>query len=115
MSDQSAASGSSTNEPSSVLLEIAGREYRVRSDANEEWLHSVARAVDDAMSRIRERTDTVDSHDVAVLAALNLARELLQLRQSVQDGIAVRDEGALRGLIELVEAELARAPQAAEA
>lgn len=106
--------GSSAGGPNSVVLEIAGRAYRVRSDANEEWLHKVAEIVDDAMRRIRERSDTVDSHDVAVLAALNLARELLRLRQVVKQGGAGADQDVLRDLIELAEAELAMAPQSAE-
>ncbi len=89
----------------SVAVRIAGKEYRIKSDADEDFLQEVARHVDESMSRIRERTRTVDSHDVAVLAALNLARELLQhgRAEKVPAGASVIDGERLRALIELVE------------
>ena len=40
-----------------VTIKLAGKEYRIRSDANEEWLQRVASYVDEAMQNIRERTD----------------------------------------------------------
>ena len=88
----------------SISVKIGGHEYRIRSDGDEEWLQRVAASVDDAMRRIREHTSTVDSLDVAILTSLNLARELLQLRE---EGVASAgsDPGALRELIELVESE----------
>lgn len=95
----------------SVEVTIGGRQYRIRSDLDEAWLKRVAAAVDDAMQRIRERTNTVDSLEVAVLTALNLSRELLQLRDRVGEldtgGTPANLETAgLRELIELVESEL---------
>jgi len=90
----------------SVTVKIGGQEYRIRSDADEAWLKKVAAAVDDAMQRIRQHTDTVDSVDVAVLTSLNLARELLQLREDAEQAAKRVDPAGLRDLIELVEAEL---------
>ena len=103
----------------SVAVKIGGRDYRIRSDLDEAWLQRVAAAVDEAMRRIRDHTDTVDSLEVAVLTALNLSRELLHLRERVAQLEAGGAEtastrgaspepgpGDLRELIELVEAEL---------
>ncbi len=91
----------------SVSVRIAGREYKVRSDVDEAWLQKVAGSVDDAMDRIRERTGTVDSHDLAVLTALNLARELVGIRESIGSaGIPGADPGRLRQLIDLAESSL---------
>ena len=91
----------------SVSIKLGGKEYRLRSDADEEWLQQVAAFVDKSMQNIRERTDTVDSLDIALLAALNLARELLQEREDAKDspegGIGAE---RLRDLIELVETEV---------
>ncbi len=42
----------------------------------------VAELVDRTMHRVRERTGTVDTLDVAVLAALNIASDLLAARRS---------------------------------
>jgi cell division protein ZapA (FtsZ GTPase activity inhibitor) len=91
----------------SISIKLGGKEYRLRSDADEEWLQQVAAFVDKSMQNIRERTDTVDSLDIALLAALNLARELLQEREDAKDspegGIGAE---RLRDLIELVETEV---------
>ena len=66
---------------SSVAVTIAGQEYKIKSDADAAWLQRVAAYVDDAMVRIREHTGTVDTRDLAVLTALNVARELITLRE----------------------------------
>jgi len=92
----------------SVAVRIAGQEYRIRSDADEEWLQRVAGCVDVTMSQIREKTGAVDTLDVAMLTCLNLAREVLAMRDrrdGLQSGTAV--EGLrLRTLIDLVEAAI---------
>ena len=64
-----------------VKVRLAGKEYRVVADADSEWLQDVADKVDEAMAHVRDRTETVDSLDVAVLTALNLARELMILKE----------------------------------
>jgi cell division protein ZapA (FtsZ GTPase activity inhibitor) len=90
-----------------VAVEIAGQHYRIRSDADESSLHSLAAYVDRAMGRVREGTGTADSLDVAVLTCLNLAREILSLRD--QRAGAVHDQKhdqKLRALIERVELAL---------
>ncbi|MBW2497209.1 MAG: cell division protein ZapA [Deltaproteobacteria bacterium] len=95
----------------SVAVQIAGQEYRIRSDADADALHQIARYVDHAMGRVRERTGTVDSLDVAVLTCLNLAREIRTLRE--QRAAGAEDE-KLRDLIERVESVLGHAPEAAD-
>jgi cell division protein ZapA len=98
----------------SVAVRIADKEYRIRSDADEEWLQRVAHYVDASFRKIRERTRTVDSLDVAVLAALNLGRELIELREggpSSAIGSRETNEGRvavdqLAELIDFVESEL---------
>jgi cell division protein ZapA (FtsZ GTPase activity inhibitor) len=94
----------------SVAVQIAGQEYRIRSDADAADLQRAASAVDHTMSRIRERTGAVDSLDVAVLAALNLARELIGLREPQKGGtasaLAPSQRERIRELIDLAEAAL---------
>jgi len=65
----------------SVAVRIQGHEYRIRSDGDDDTIQRVAEYVDATMSRVRSRTRTVDSRDVAVLAALNIAKELLSLSE----------------------------------
>ena len=96
----------------SVGVELQGREYQIRSDADAESLQRVAGYVDKAMNQIREVTNTVDTLDVALLTALNLAREVIASRESSSEGGEGTPEGEaprLRALIELVESVEARA------
>lgn len=94
-----------------VSVRIAGQEYKLRSDADAEWLQQIAAQVDRAMEQIRERTRTVDSHQVAVLTALNLAREVIVLREARDDARASLEDAVdperLRALIERVESAAA--------
>ena len=84
----------------SVAVRIAGHDYKIRSDGDDDALVRIAGYVDRAMQRVRERTGTVDSLDVAVLTCLNLSREILALHEHRSGGIP--DE-KLRILIERVE------------
>ena len=87
----------------SIAVRIAGHEYRIKSEEDEAHLHEVARYVEDTMDRIRQRTGAVDSLEVALLASLNLARDLLDARQV---GNVAPPPSELRGLIERVELAL---------
>lgn len=85
----------------SVAVQIAGHEYKIRSDSDEDTLHEIAAHVDRAMKRVREGTGTVDSLDVAVLTCLNLTRDLLALREQIS-GPAVDER--IKALIDRIEA-----------
>ncbi len=63
-----------------VKVRLNGKEYRVVTDADKDWLQDVAVKVEETMAIVRDRTETVDSLDIAVLTALNLARELMILK-----------------------------------
>lgn len=89
----------------SIAVRILGHEYRIRTDASEEQIARVARYVDETMLRIRERTRTVDSLDLAVLTALNLANDLLIGHSEQASGSRVPAE-RLRDLIALAESAL---------
>lgn len=101
-----------------VAVQIAGKEYGIVSDADAAWLQHVATRVDEAMVLVRDRTETVDSLDVAVLTALNLARELMLLREQVgslsaelgQNAAEGLDPVRLQDLIALAEGALAPPP-----
>ncbi|MCC6642473.1 MAG: cell division protein ZapA [Deltaproteobacteria bacterium] len=89
----------------SVAVRILGHEYRIRTEAGEEQIEQVARIVDETMVRIRERTKTVDSLDLAVLTALNLANDLLAERGDAGAGRQVPAD-RLQRLIALAESAL---------
>lgn len=90
-----------------VAVRIRGQEFRIVSDDDEAWLQRVAGYLDQTMASVEERTGTVDSLDVALLTALNLARELVEIRERESIVTAKGPEaGRLRSLIELAESAL---------
>jgi len=90
-----------------VAVRIAGHEYKIRSDGDAEGLRQIAGYVDRAMARVREGTGTVDTLDVAVLTCLNLAREILTLREErLPSDATVVDDGDLLDLITRIEGAL---------
>jgi cell division protein ZapA len=88
----------------SVTIRVLGQEYRIRTDADPAELERIAGFVDETMGRLRDRTGTVDSLNLAVMAAVNLARDLLAER-AVRRGEAASAQ-RVRRLSERVEAAL---------
>lgn len=84
-----------------VSVRILGHEYRIRTDSDPAGLARVAALVDETMGRLRERTGVIDSLDLAIMAALNLARDLVAERES-SEGFAAHDE-RVRALTDRVE------------
>ena len=89
-----------------VPVRILGREYRVRSDADEDIVRRAATLVDSTMRRIRDRTGTVDTLDLAVLTALNLANQAVSDRSDQGGPSSTVDGARVRALAELVESAL---------
>jgi len=89
----------------SVPVRIRGREFRVRTNGDEETLQRVAKHLDETLTRIEKRTGTVDSLDVALLAGLNLSREVVELRDARASAGAVPG-GRLEALTLLAESAL---------
>ena len=88
----------------SVAVQMFGQEFRIRSGGDPGRVRRAAGLVDETMQRVRARTQTPDTLDVALLAALNLAHRLLLAREG--EG-GPRTSGELAPLIELVESALA--------
>ena len=74
-----------------VKVEIYGQSYTLSGDLDENYVHKLARYVDEKMNAVAEATHTVDSVRVAVLAAMAIADEL----HARQDDTGHRDD-ALR-------------------
>ncbi len=91
-----------------IPVQILGQEYRIRSDADEGLIRRAAAMVDETMARLRDRTGTVDTQSVAVLAALNIANNLLLSREQGVPGEPAEglDPERFGPLIEMVEAAL---------
>jgi cell division protein ZapA len=66
--------------PDGIRVEIYDQEYHIRGELDPEYIRRLAQFLDAKMRSIAERTHTVDSLRVAVLAALNIADEYHQLK-----------------------------------
>ncbi len=94
-----------------VTIQIRGQEFRIRTDGESDALQRVAGYLNETMALVEQQTGTVDSLDLALLSALNLARELVDLREgrignAVASGAGV-DSERIENLIELAESALA--------
>ena len=65
----------------SVSVTIAGQPYVLRSDADEAWVTRVAGVVDARFKKVQRDAREVSTHRVAMLAALQIADELLAERE----------------------------------
>ena len=91
----------------SIPVEIRGKQFRIRSDEDPEALQRIAKYVDATMEKVERRTGAIDSLDVAILTALNLARELVLARDQRDQSGQLPDD-RLRALIDLAESGLQR-------
>jgi cell division protein ZapA (FtsZ GTPase activity inhibitor) len=92
-----------------VAVSIRGQEFRIRTDGDAAALQRVARYLDDTMATVEKKTGTVDSLQLALLSALNLARELVELRERIgtpSSSAAGVDPDRFESLIELAESAL---------
>ena len=72
-------------EPQSIRVVIYDQEYLMRGDLNEEYIQKLARYLDSKMRSIAERTRTVETLRVAILAALNVADEYHQVKARYEE------------------------------
>jgi len=63
-----------------TVVKILGREYRIRNAGDPEHANAVADYVDRTLREIH--ASMPDTQDAPILAALNIASELLELRQA---------------------------------
>ena len=87
-----------TDKPSLVHVEIFGQTYGIRAGTDPGYVEEIAAYVDREMREISRSGGAVDSVRIAVLAALNIADEVLRLRSQVREdqGRAARLAGDLQ-------------------
>jgi cell division protein ZapA len=66
-------------------VEIFGQTYSVRADGDSSYVHDLARFVDSRMREVADRTATVDTTKIAILAALNITDDLKQVERQRRD------------------------------
>jgi len=80
---------------SKMQVKILGSVYELDVDGSDElFIQSVARYLEKKMERIQEETDIVDTQKIAIFAALNIADELLRIKDSKENISGVFDKKA---------------------
>lgn len=90
-------SANDASPPKTVGIKIAGREYKLRAGSDPQHLENVASYVDRVMQEVRRSTS--DSHDAAILTALNIASDLLEMK----DHLTVVPRDRIKALIDLID------------
>ncbi|MBI5182787.1 MAG: cell division protein ZapA [Nitrospinae bacterium] len=65
----------------STEVEIFGRIYNIQSEVEPFYTSELASYVDRKMREVSQNTPTVSSIKIAILAALNIANDLFQMRE----------------------------------
>lgn len=86
-----------TGPRTAIRVEIAGEEYTLRAEADEEYTRRCAALVDERMKAVSAKSG-VSVKNAAIMAALSLSDELLRERARVGD--------RLQGLTARIESEL---------
>ncbi len=99
------------SEPTTVSVKILDKEYQVSCQQEEvEALSASARYLDQQMRQIRETGKVFGLDRIAVMAALNLANELLQKRDQL-NAIQGEANGRARNLTDRIMVALAEHKQ----
>ena len=91
-----------------VRVEILGREYTIKSDEGEERVKKIAQYVNEKLKKISESSQTLSTHNAAILAALDIANdyfEVLEGRTSLSQKMEKMEKQTGR-LIEMINSKI---------
>jgi cell division protein ZapA len=77
----------------SVTVEIAGQRFTLKTDADDDYVHRLASFVSAKLKDAKAGSRAFSTHALAILAALQIADELMQAREdlkSLKDGVRRR-------------------------
>lgn len=66
-------------------VEIFGERYTIQGDSEESYMKELARFVDKMMLDVADNAKVISRPQIAILAAINIAHELFQLRQRLKE------------------------------
>ena len=75
-----------------IEVTIFGRQYSVIASKDIEYIKKLAEIVDRKMKEIAEKVPDVSSTGIAVLACLNIADELMMLKEGTSKDMKAMDE-----------------------
>ncbi len=69
-----------SDEKGGITVEIFGHQYKIRGDADPEYMAEIARYVDQKMKEVAKGAPVGSLAKIGILAALNIAEELFRVR-----------------------------------
>lgn len=75
-----------------ITVDIYGREYKIKAFADEKYIRKVARLVDGKMKELAKGSSLPSHEKLAVLAALNIADELIREREQEAETLSLVNE-----------------------
>lgn len=88
-----------------VKIELLGQTYTLRTSTEESKVQAAANLVEGKLEEYQAATRSNIKLDVAILAALDIANEYLQIKDSAEK-LKERLEGRSRAIIKTIEAEV---------
>jgi cell division protein ZapA len=88
--------------PRLVDVTICNAHYTVRTDADEAYIQAIARYVNTRIEEVQDKTKSVSTINVIILAALNIADELFREKEKNRK-YAKQIEDRSRHLIDMIE------------
>jgi cell division protein ZapA len=73
-----------SDEKDGVTVEIFGHEYKIRGNADPDYILEIAQYVDGKMKEVAHETPVGSLTKIAILAALNIAEELFREKTEKQ-------------------------------
>ncbi len=73
-----------SDEKDGVTVEIFGHEYKIRGNADPDYILEIAQYVDGKMKEVAHGTPVGSLTKIAILAALNIAEELFRVKTEKQ-------------------------------
>jgi cell division protein ZapA len=101
---------SKTNDRQTYELNIAGLNFRLRSSHDEQTVQQLVNFVDDKMKQAMQSTKSGSFQTAALLAALNIAEELILLKRRAQAELDELEE-RVQKINEGLEHSKVKAPQ----
>lgn len=88
-----------------VEVSIMGQKFMVRSESDETYVMRIAEYVNAKVAEISSKTKAIPSLNVVILAAMNIADELMQAQEK-KEKVFTGIEKKLAGMIELIDLQL---------
>ncbi|MBI3584663.1 MAG: cell division protein ZapA [Nitrospinae bacterium] len=83
-------------------VEIFGKKYTIRSDSDPSYTAELSDFVDKKIREVAENYSAISSHKIYILASINIANDLFQIKKECEDKDLQSDERIAR-LIKIIE------------